>query len=358
LYKEYIDQLVANAVENVGLENNVTVADMQQLHAEQLSKNGIVLRAIVYMKPQVQELDYSNIKLQHHNQTPSQQEVDQVVEGYRNKNALIVPITDRGVQFDDIVNISFEGKIDGIPFPNGSLVKRDLPFTKGGFIQDFEDQVLNMNPGEFKTFEATFPETYNVDYLAGKKTTFDVTIHEIKKRHLPEVDDDFAKTCGFDSVELLRQEISSKLSARKKEEQRSQAETQVCLELLNRAKISPVPTTMIQKRLATMLQQEVSNHKTTEEQYLKQRNIDREQFNKLYEKHAERDLKIQLVLEFVANKQNLEITQDDIEKYLSEESVRLNMPIESLRLIPMIQIEAQLKMRKAYEYLISTAEFV
>jgi trigger factor len=358
LYREYLDEVISTAVERINAENNVTVVDLQQVVPEKLDKNGIVMQAVAYLKPAVVELDYSNVKVEKRSTETTEEEVMSQITQLQNQNALLAPVSDRGVQFGDIIVVSYVGSVDGTPFQGGTATRQQFVLLESSFIPGFGQAILDMRTDETKTFEVTFPEDYHATALAGKQASFDLTIHEIKVKNLPDLDDDFAITCGYANYEAMKEETKTSINSRKAEHVKSQTETDICLELIRRAKISALPQTMVQKRLTNLLQQELNTYGLSEQDYFKQRKINRETFDSAYYSIATRDLKIQLVLDYVANKEGLVVSDSEREQYVSEESARLGYTTEQVyKMITVDQIDSQVKLRKAYDYLLANVTY-
>lgn len=356
LYKTYFDKMIMDAIEDVNKENDITVMDLQQVVPEKLDRTGIVMQAIVYLKPGIKELDYSNVKATKLPVEVTDQEVDQHIETLRNQQALIAPITDRGVEFEDILVMSFTGYLNGKPFKGGQASNQSVLLKQTSFIPGFGEQVIGMKAGEIKTITVKFPENYHAADLAGKEATFDIVVHELKTKHLPQLDDDFATTNNATNMEQMKENIKLAIVQEKQKSNQAKIETEICLELVNRAKIEPIPQTMVQKRLDNLLSQEANNAGQKPDEYLSQRNIDRNMFDRAYYNLAVRDLKIQIVLDYVAVKENLTATQEEKEKYLLDEAERTGYMIDQLKkLVNDDQIMVQLRMRKAYDYLLASA---
>lgn len=359
LYRPYIDELLHTAIDNVNSENNVTIMDLQQVYPEKLSKDGIVMQAVAYLKPSVTELDYSNVEVTKLDNNPTEDEINAQIEALRQQQALIVPITDRPVQFGDIVVVSYIGYLDGTPFQGGQASKQQLTLVEKSFIPGFGEQIVGMTPNETKNFEVTFPENYHAENLKGKTTTFDLTLHEIKVKDLPELDDEFAITNGSDTFANFKTSLVEGLVQKKAQFNQSKTETEICLELVKRVKVSPIPQAMIQKRLDTLLQQEAHNVSLSAEDYLTQRKITKEVFDRTYYQVALRDLKVQLILDYVATQENLVVSEEERSDYLTAEADRLGYSLEQIKNMASVdQIDAQVRLRKAYDYLLANATYV
>lgn len=365
LYAPYISELLTEAVNQVNDNYDVVVADMpqEQIYPEQLGKEGIVIQAVAYLKPKVLELDYSNITVTKLDSTATEQEVTAQLSQLQEQHAIMSPVTDRGVEFGDIVVISYTGyqtddSGNEIPFKGGSASKQKLLLQENSFIPGFGEEIVSMSPDQSKSFNVTFPEEYQAKNLAGKTCKFDLTLHEIQKKHLPELDDEFAKTCGKDTLEQLKTETTQAITTRKKDYNQTKTETEICLELVKRASISPLPQSMIQKRLGSILQQESGNVGMSAEEYLQRSKTDQATFNRKYYHIAVRDLKVQLLLDYVAESEKVEITEQDRTEYLTSEADRTGYTMEQLNtMVTQTQVDSQVRLRKAYDILLEQANY-
>lgn len=358
LYNEYINELILQAVQRTTLEHNETVVDLQQVYPEKISKEGIVMQAIAYLKPKI-SVDYSNIEVEKQHTTVTDADIDAEIETNRAAQALSVPIVDRGLEFGDSVTLSFTGYLDGVPFKGGSVSRQQLTLSSTQFIPGFAEQILGMMPETSKTIQVTFPEDYSATHLAGKLTTFDITVHEFSRRELPALDDEFAKTCGYDSLELLRTGTRTELENRQLESIRAQTESLIITQLLSRAEVAPIPQSMVKRYLDQMLQQQLNQLNVSEKDYFAKTNSDRDKFDQTYYHIAKRDIKVQLILDNIALKENFTVSDQEYEDYMSTEASRYGYSVEQLKqAVTREQAEGRVKMRKAYDFLLATVQYV
>ena len=165
LYRPYIDELIQDAINKVNNENEVTIMDLQQIVPEKLDKNGIVMQAVAYLKPTVSELDYSKVEVTKLDNEATDEEVSLQLSSLQEQNALVAPVTDRGVEFGDIVVLSYEGSLPDdkgtlVPFEGGKAENQQLTLTQGAFIPGFGEEIIGMKTNEDKVFTVTFPENY------------------------------------------------------------------------------------------------------------------------------------------------------------------------------------------------------
>lgn len=356
LYKEYLDELIIDAIREASTTESITVVDIQQIVPEKLDKDSIIMQVVTYLRPEVSSLDFTNIKLKSYSDEVDNEEIEAQLELLKQQHAVIRPISNRGVQFGDMVVLSYVGSLNGIPFQGGAATQQQLTLTSTSFIPGFGEAIVDMTPNESKSFEVVFPENYHATHLAGQKATFDLTVHEIRVKETPNFDESFATSCGFSSVEEMKTEVANSIKLRKLELNKAKYETEICLELLKRAKIQPIPQTMIQKRLTFLLQNEAATAQLSVDDYLSRRKIDKDTFDKTYYYTALRDIKVQLILDYVATQARLTASKEETESYLQHEASKVNLSLEDARArVSQDQLEAQVRLRKAYDFLLAHA---
>src|SRR5690606_35659592 len=172
------------------------------------------------VKPDVQLGEYKGLEIPAKDFTVTDEQVEEELENVRNRQAELIVVEDGEVNEGDTVVIDFEGFIDGEPFEGGKGENYSLEIGSGSFIPGFEDQLIGMKKGEEKEIQVTFPEDYQVEELKGKEATFQVKLHEIKRKKLPELDDEFAKDVSeFDTLDEYKQDLRKKLEERAKQEE-------------------------------------------------------------------------------------------------------------------------------------------
>lgn len=358
LYSEYVNELVIQAVQRTTTEHNETVVDLQQVYPEKIGKEGIVMQAIAYLKPKI-ELDYSNVQVEKQDVAVSDADVESLIEQTRATHAVSVPVLDRGLDFGDLVTLSFTGYLDGVPFKGGSVSRQQLTLSPTQFIPGFAEQILGMTPETSKSIEVTFPENYSATHLAGKATTFDITVHEIARRELPQLDDEFAKTCGYETLEAFKAGTRGDLESRQLEVVKAQTESLIITQLLSRVVSSPIPQSMVKRYLDQMLQQQLNQLGLSEKDYFTKTNSDRDKFDQTYYHIAKRDIKVQLILDHIALKEGFEVTDEEYEDYMATEALRYGYTVDDLKkAVTREQAEGRVKMRKAYDFLLATAQYV
>lgn len=237
------------------------------------------------------------------------------------KNARLVSITDRGVQSGDLTIIDFEGFKDGVPFEGGKAENHELEIGSNTFIPGFEDQVIGMKTDEEKEIKVTFPKEYMQESLAGKEVIFKVKLHEIKKKEMPEINDELAKDISeFETLEELRKDIKTKKEEQNKQKEKKEIEDKVVQAVVEIATVE-IPSGMIELELENMfkdMETKLSYQGMKMDQYLKMINKTEEDFKADSKPYAEKQIKERLVLEAISKAEKLEVTEDEIKSKIKE----------------------------------------
>ena len=236
-------------------------------------------------------------------------------------NSRLVSIEDRPVESGDIATIDFEGFVDGKAFEGGKAENHDLEIGSNTFIPGFEDQVIGMKIDEEKDIKVKFPEEYFSKELAGKDAIFKVKVHEIKKKELPELDDEFAKDVSeFDTLKELKADIKAKQEKQNEEKAKYETQDAVIKAVCENMKVE-IPSGMVEMEIDNMLkdiEQRLSYQGLKLEQYLQMMGKTMEDMRKEYEPQAIEGIKSRLAIEAVAKAEKIEATDKEIDEKLKE----------------------------------------
>lgn len=359
LYQSYLNDLIEQGLSKAGEENKVEITEVQQVIPERIGKDLIVMQVVAYLRPQVVSLDYSDVETEKLDDVATDHEVNSQLEIYQQQNVLLSPIEHRGVEFGDIVTISFAGSLDGVPLKEATAPSYTTPkpLAVGDFISDFETNLLGLEVGKSVTFNATFPDDYQAEHLRSKTIEFNLSVKNLQKQNVPDLTE-IAEILNVDSEQGLRDQVSTEISKKKAENNKGRIETAICLELVRRAEVSPIPHSMIERRLTSLLQQQATNVNMTVEKYLEARKIEKVEFDNQNHAVATRDIKIQLILDYIANDQDLQPTEQEKTEYIVEEAARLRITEDYSKQQQEKQKYSQLKMKKAYDYLVNNVKYV
>ena len=240
-YDDAFNFVLQDAYALAAEESKLEIVSRPEIDVVSASKEeGVVFTAIVYTKPEVKISDYKGLVCEKPSSTVNKDDVEEYLNREREKHSRINPVTDRAVKSGDLVNIDFEGFIDGVAFEGGSGENYPLEIGSGAFVPGFEDQLIGMGIDKEEEITIKFPDDYGAVDLAGKEAVFKVTIHEIKEKHLPEIDDELAKDVNIDGVETLDQlkdHIKANIKARKENENEQKFMNDIYQTLIKNSKI-------------------------------------------------------------------------------------------------------------------------
>jgi len=321
-YEDAFQDVASVAYDEAIKSEKIEVASRPEIDVIQMEKGkDLIFEATMQTKPEAELGKYKGIEIKKIEYNVTDEDIEHELGHMQEHNSRLVSIDDRAVESGDIATIDFEGFVDGVAFEGGKAESHDLEIGSNTFIPGFEDQVIGMKIDEEKDIVVTFPEEYFSKELAGKEATFKVKVHEIKKKELPELDDEFAKDVSeFDTLKELKEDIKAKKE--KQNEERAKYETQdaVIKALCEDMKVE-IPTGMIELEVENMLkdiEQRLSYQGLKLEQYLQMMGKTEEDIKKEYEPQAIEGIKSRLALEAVIKAEKIEATDSEVEEKMKE----------------------------------------
>ena len=318
----------------------------------------IVLKAEGYVKPEVSVEGYKDIAAKKKTSRVTKDEIEAEVQRARERNARAIEVTDRAAAMGDTANIDYEGSVDGVPFDGGHGEGHDLKLGSGSFIPGFEDQIVGKNIGEEFDVCVTFPEEYHAKELAGKAAVFKTKLNALKAEELPEADDEFAKDVSeFDTLDEYKADIKAKLAKRNEEKAEAEFENAVAEALMSKL-VAEIPEPMFEAETEnyvrdydTRLRQSGLDLQT----YFKYTGLTLEALRAEMRPQAEKQVKIRLALEKVAELEAIEVSEGEIDDEYARIASVYNVAVEDVkRMILAEDVAADLKvagaMKKVKEY--------
>jgi trigger factor len=276
----------------------------------------LVFKATVVKKPEIELGEYKGLKVAKDPVVVTDEQIQTQIDGLLDHNAKMVVVEGAALENGDFAVIDFEGFIDGIPFSGGEGKGYPLQLGSGSFIPGFEEQLLGAKAGEEREVNVSFPEDYHVKELAGKASVFKVKVHDVKRKELPALDDDFAKDVSeFDTVEELKADIKNKLEQTAQEKAERDFRTAVVKQAVENATVD-IPDLMVEERIDHMIEEldiSLQNRGMKLENYLQYANMDINTLRENYREAALLNVKTDLMLEAVAKAENLEVKPEDME---------------------------------------------
>ncbi|MDB4868660.1 MAG: trigger factor [Cohnella sp.] len=361
LYQDAIDILLPEAYTEAVDQAGIEPVDRPEVDVEQFGKGQTFkFKAKVTVKPEVKLGDYQGLEAPAADTEVTEEELNKELERLQQRHAELVVVDEGPAQQGDVTVIDFEGSLDGEPFEGGKGERYSLELGSGSFIPGFEDQVVGMNIAEDKDINVSFPESYHAENLAGKPVVFKVTLHEIKRKNLPALDDEFAKDVSeFDTLEEYKQDLAAKLKESKAKEAESAREAAVVDKASEAAEVD-IPDVMIDTEIDQMMKDFESRLRMQGmnlELYFQFSGQNEEALKEQMKADAQKRVRNNLVLEAVAKAENLDVTAAEVEDELANLSKTYNRPAEELRSIfeangYMDTLSSDLKVRKAVQFII------
>ncbi len=282
-------------------------------------QHGLRIKAKVAVRPEITLAEYKGIAVNRSIVAVTDEEVDHSIDALRKRAALLEPVEDRGVQDGDTITMDYTGRIDGQAFEGGSAENHTTEVSSDRFVPGFADQLHGMKAGESRQVRVTFPTNYRAQELAGKDAVFDVTVHEIKRAVLPDLNDEFVKQISDkETVEALRDDVRRRLEAVAQSRSSEDVQRQILDALVERNEV-PLPDVLVEREIDNLLSDAKSYMQRigrSWEEYLAAKNVDEAGLRKEYRVEAERRVKTALLLEEVAKREKIEVTTTDVDQEL------------------------------------------
>lgn len=360
-YEEAVNGMYQKTVADAAEELKLEVVDVPDTEVTEVSKeNGVSFKVQYTVKPEVNISDYKGLKLEKKVKTVTDGDVDKEIDRVRNNNARIIDVSDRAAQTGDTVILDYEGSVDGVPFDGGKAEQFSLELGSGRFIPGFEDQIVGKNIGEEFDVNVTFPEDYHAKELAAKPAVFKCKLHEIKAKELAALDDEFVKDVSeFDTLDEYKADVRKKLTDAASERANSALDDAMAEKLAGLME-AEVPPVMYEHRIADMLREwEYRNRYIgiTLQDYLKYTGQTADQFRESFRAPAEIQVKLRLALEKIAQMENIEATEEELEQHYKELSEQHKMDIEKVKSVVAAEsLMVDLKIQKAFDFVKENAE--
>ncbi len=363
-YEDAVNFVCPDAYEFAVKEANIEPVDRPEIDVETIGgEEDLVITATVTVKPEVKLGEYKGVKCEKPVYETKDEDVDAQIKAAAEKNARIVTVEDRAVKMGDLTVIDFEGFVDGVAFEGGKGLDHNLEIGSGQFIPGFEDQLVGAKIGEETEVNVTFPEEYHAENLKGKPATFKVTVKEIKVKELPMLDDDFAKDISeFETFEEYKKSVKDTLDKSNEQRAKAEFENNVVEAVCENAEID-IPQCMIDNRIEQLIKDfsyRLSSQGLNMEQYMQITGSNFDTFKEQFKDQASAQVKSSLVLEKIAQLENVEVTDEDVEKELQTMAEMYGMELDKVKTLigdnEKESIKEDLKMRKTVELLASEAK--
>ncbi len=321
-FEDAFNEIAPEVLEEAIKENKLEVVSRPDIDVLQIEKGkDLIFTAIFQTKPEAKLGKYKGIEIKKIEYNVTDEDIDHELMHMQEHNSRLISIDDRAVEKGDIVTIDFEGFVEGKPFEGGKAENHELEIGSNTFIPGFEDQIIGMKIDEEKDINVKFPEEYFSKELAGKDATFKIKLHEIKKKELPKLDDEFAKDVSeFDTLEELKKSIKDKLEKQNEQKEKFEKEEAVINEVCKNVEVE-IPSGMIETETENMVKDfetRLSYQGLKLDQYLNIMGKTLDEIKKEYEPQATEAVKSRLMLEAVIKAEKIEVADDEIEAKMKE----------------------------------------
>ena len=354
---------IAGEVYSKGLEDNkIEAVSKPEIDIVQIeSGKDLIFTAVVQTKPEVKLGKYKGIEIKKVEYNVSDEDVEHELSHIAEHNARLVAVEDRPVEKGDTTIIDFEGFTDGKAFEGGKAENYELEIGSGRFIPGFEDQIIGMKIDEEKDINVKFPEDYPSKDLAGKDAIFKIKLHEIKKKELPEINDEFAKDASeFDTLEEWKKSIKEKQEKENSSKAKFEMEEEAIAEACKNATVD-IPSGMIETQIDNM-EQDIASRLSYQgmnlDQYLQMIGKTKKEFRDEYKEEAEKQVKTNLVLEAIMKEEKIEVTKEEIEAKIKEMAEMYGQKEEEVKNNVQLTryVEETLKTEKTIHYIVDNAK--
>ena len=334
-YEDAANALIPTAYGKAYDECELDIVSQPKVEVVQLEKGKpFIFTAEVAVKPEVTLGEYKGLSVDKVSNRVTAKEIDAKLEEEQKKNARTVVVEDRAVQDGDEVVLDFEGFVDGVAFEGGNGENYPLTIGSGSFIPGFEEQLIGAEAEKEVEVNVTFPEEYHSEDLAGKAAVFKCTVHEIKAKELPELDDEFAaEVSEFDTLDAYKADIKAKIKEQKIADGNRKKEDQAVEKAVANATME-IPEAMIDTQVNQMAQdfaQRIQQQGLSMEQYFQFTGMTAESMMEELRPQAVKRIETRLVLEAIAKAENIEITDERIDEELAKMAEAYKMEVEKLK---------------------------
>lgn len=336
LYQDAVDILLPEAYGEAIEETEINPVAQPEVNVTQIEKGkDFIFEATVTVEPEVKLGDYKGLEIEKQETDLSDEELQESIDHSLSHLAEMVVKEDGVVENGDTVNIDFSGSVDGEEFDGGQAEGYDLEIGSGSFIPGFEEQIEGMKTGDEKDVVVTFPEEYHAEELAGKEATFKTKVNEIKFKDVPELNDEIANELDSDAENV--DEYKENLRKRLSEQKATEAENTEKEEAINKATENAsidIPEAMINTELDRMIQefgQRIQQQGLDLQTYYQISGQNEEQLRDQMKDDAEQRVKTNLTLTAIADEENIEVSDEDIDKELEKMSEQFNISVEDIK---------------------------
>ncbi len=359
LYEDALDLCYSDALEEAIKQSELDVVGTKTADIKSISEEGVLLSVEVFVKPEVELKAYKELKATKKKVEATDEEIQNKINELVERNARIVSVEDREVQDGDITVIDFEGFVDGVAFDGGKAEEYELTIGSGAFIPGFEEQIIGHKSGDEFDVNVKFPSEYTEE-LADKDAVFKIKLHEIKVKELPEVDDEFAQDAAdCDNVDALKKSLADEIKQQKEDENEREIKSQLFEKLVENV-VAEIPEIMVENELDSQIRDidyRLSSQGIGFDNYLKYMGMTVEQYREKAKPDAEKQVKLRLALEKIVELENIEATDEDVEKEYEKYASQYQMELDKIKsIVPADGLKKDIAVEKAIDFIRDNAK--
>lgn len=365
-YEDAVNDMIPTAYEAAVKESELEIVSQPKIDVVQIEAGKeFIFTAEVAVKPEVELGEYKGVEVPKSDVSVSDEEVMAEIDKEREQNSRIITVDDRAVEDGDMTVIDFEGFVDGVAFEGGKGTDYPLTIGSHSFIDTFEEQLIGKNIGEEVDVNVTFPEEYHAEELKGKPALFKVTVKEIKKKELPELDNDFVEDVSeFSTVDEYKASIKTKIEEKKADEAKTAKEEATIEKIIEGAKME-IPDAMVDSQVRQMAEdfaRRISAQGLTIDQYFQYTGLTSDKLLEQMRPQALKRIQSRLVLEAVADKENFEVTDEDVNNEINDMASAYQMEADKLKDLltdaDKENMKRDIQVKKAVEFVTENAKEV
>ena len=334
-YEDAANEIIPTAYEEAVKESGLEIVSQPEIDVTQVEKGkNFIFTATAAVKPEIKLGNYKGVEVSKTDISVSDDELNTEMDIDRNKNARIITVEDAPAENGDDTVIDFDGYVDGNQFEGGKSENYKLTLGSKAFINGFEDQIVGHKAGDEFDVNVTFPEEYHAANLAGKPAVFKVVLKEVKRKELPELNDEFVQDISdFDTVDEYKEETKKRISGRKEDTAKNKKEEEAVDKIIEGSEMD-IPEAMVQTQTRQMAQDfanRIRSQGLTPEQYFQFTGMTPDTFMENLKPQALKRIQSRLVLEAVAKAENITASEEDFNKEIEEMAKNYGMTAEQIK---------------------------
>lgn len=334
-YDDAIEFVFPEAYEAALKEHGIEPVDYPEIDMGEINKGeDVEFTVVVEVMPEFEVKEYKGIEVEKIEYNVQEEDIQGEIDSLLEQNARMITVEDRAVKENDMVIIDYKGMVDGVAFDGGTAERQSLTIGSGQFIPGFEEQLVGKNIGEEVEVKVTFPEKYHAEDLAGQDAIFEVVIHEIKEKEIPDLDDEFAKDVSeFDTLDKLKDSIKENLEEKAEKSAKQELRNNIIEKVVKGVELE-VPAAVVEREINNMImdfEYRMQFQGLNLESYFQITGTTEEDLRDQMRNDATLSVKSELVLHKIGEMENIVATDEDLEEQFATMADQYNQDIEKIK---------------------------